>query len=664
MSLPSNYATQMQRLGAAAWRERKSAAAKLREWIVEDRGRSEVLDPLVETLLDGLLSPDAIEGRAACHEVLVAVGPRCVPAVMRRLGEGSSAPRLLIDLLGELGDAQAVPRCALLLADRDADLNLRASAASALGRLGGAEAIGALRSALEGGLTMEGNEGVLAVHVLDALEATRARVDVALLRSFVEMPLSRKAATLVLGNSDDDAVMSVLLPLLEDPMSGVRAAAVLAIHRQAEAEPERIHPHLVALDESARVRVRSLVEHADLAVRVAAIRVSAHTADLGCLGSVLGAMDEPMVHEHAFAFASAAGRVHGAPVSVALLEAATQIGARQEHLLRLLGALGPEAIDPAVFDVLAHSLADPEDETALAAAEALSIVGSRESLRDLYRAMGQQGRRGEAAAEAMAAVLRRNAQAVHADLRLIVGNHWPQTGDLARNLCRVVGALASSRYATRLINLLGSADVGVRIAAALAIGQLEGEHEGLGALSFALADEEPQVRAAACRSLGGAPLAVPSLLSATTDDSPLVRSAAVNALVALDNPVALARFRAIVTEDPVTSVVVAAIAGLGSSGLSQDLTMLMSLCTSSDWEVVKAAARGLRAFGAHRATAALLGLLGHARWDVRWTAAQVLEARADITARPSLRRALDEEEDALVREVLERAVASLQESRP
>ncbi len=212
--------------------------------------------------------------------------------------------------------------------------------------------------------------------------------------------------------------------------------------------------------------------------------------------------------------------------------------------------------------------------------------------------------------------------------------------------------------------MMGSADVGVRIAAALAIGLLEGEHEGVGALSFALADEEPQVRAAACRSLASAPAAVPSLLSATSDDSPQVRTAAVQALVELDNPVALARLRAIIAEEPVPSVVVAAIAGLGNSALDQDLTMLMSLCTSADWEVVKAAARALTSFAAHRATAALLGLLGHARWDVRWTAAEVLEQRRDGTALASLRVAFEHEEDRLVREVLARSIASVEGLQP
>jgi HEAT repeat protein len=169
------------------------------------------------------------------------------------------------------------------------------------------------------------------------------------------------------------------------------------------------------------------------------------------------------------------------------------------------------------------------------------------------------------------------------------------------------------------------------------------------------------VRAAASRSLGQlcAGQAVQSLMGATADPSPLVRAAAVSALVTLDNPVSLARLRAIIVEDPMPTVVVQAIAGLGTTGLDQDLTMLMSLCTSVDHEVVKAAARALRRFSAHRATAALLGLLTHDRWDVRWAAAEVLAARKDPTALGPLRASLLRENDQLVREVLDEAIQSL-----
>ena len=89
----------------------------------------------------------------------------------------------------------------------------------------------------------------------------------------------------------------------------------------------------------------------------------------------------------------------------------------------------------------------------------------------------------------------------------------------------------------------------------------------------------------------------------------------------------------------------------------------MSLCTSADHEVVKAAARALSGFSAHRATAALLGLLAHDRWDLRWAAAEVLARRGDPTASGPLAAAYAVEEDALVREVLERAMAALKASK-
>jgi HEAT repeat protein len=205
----------------------------------------------------------------------------------------------------------------------------------------------------------------------------------------------------------------------------------------------------------------------------------------------------------------------------------------------------------------------------------------------------------------------------------------------------------------------------VRVAAALALGSVHGEHEGVAALCFALADEDPQVRAAACRSLGqlAATHSVHPLLAATSDPVPLVRAAAVQALVAIANPISLARMREIILDDSSTNVVVHAIAGLGISNQNQDLTLLMSLCASQDYEVVKAAARALRLYSAHRATAALLGLLSHERWDVRWAAAEVLSERGDVTALQPLERARKLEQDALVRQILGQAIERLHEVR-
>ncbi|MCA9707382.1 MAG: HEAT repeat domain-containing protein, partial [Myxococcales bacterium] len=337
--------------------------------------------------------------------------------------------------------------------------------------------------------------------------------------------------------------------------------------------------------------------------------------------------------------------------------------APREHLFRMVTALPGAALSEPLLEQLVAGLSDPTEDVAMAAAEALAEAGTVAALGGLVRVMGSPGRLGETAADAVATIVLRGESDGHEELDPLIGSSWPQGGSLARNLCRVAGKLRALRHVPHLVSLLGSPDVGVRVAAAAAMGQIPGEHEGSSALSFALADEEPAVRAAACRSLGqlGAGQAVQSLMSATSDASPLVRAAAVSALVTLDNPVSLARLRAIIAEDPVPTVVVQAIAGLSNTGLDQDLTMLMSLCTSADHEVVKAAARALQGFSAHRATAALLGLLDHERWDVRWAAAEVLAGRDDVTALRPLAASLERESDQLVREVLEDAIARLSE---
>ncbi|MFV8756186.1 HEAT repeat domain-containing protein [Nannocystaceae bacterium ST9] len=244
---------------------------------------------------------------------------------------------------------------------------------------------------------------------------------------------------------------------------------------------------------------------------------------------------------------------------------------------------------------------------------------------------------------------------------LLIGGSWPQTGASARNLCRVVGRLGLIAFVPPLVSMLGSNDVGVRVAAALALGNVAGEHEGISALCFSLADEDPQVRAAACRSLGllRSTESVHPLMGATSDPVALVRAAAVQALVAIDNPIALARMREIILDDSSTNVVVHAIAALGRSNLDQDLNLLMNLSRSDDYEVVKAAARALKPYHAHRATAALLGLLAHERWDVRWAAAEVLSERGDATALGPLEHSRTFEQDALVRQILGQAIERL-----
>ena len=679
--LPPRLLGCLRRFGDEGWRERKQAVEEILLVLATEQPDGPTFAALLDALLDGVIDPLAsviyegrereakvvagggVSARAACQDVLVQLGRASLPRILARLDPADvhgSGTRLLVDLIGEIGGESEVPLLTAFVHDHKADENLRASAAAALGEIGGVEAIEALERLLADDSEM------LRLYALDALRAAGAAVAVDALSPLLASPVTRKGAAALLGVSAATEAAALLVPLLADDMRGVRAAAAEALARLRVALAERGRAEVVdeavtAIDEASRARVRELIGHREREVSIAAIALAGLARDAAAVAEVIPRMDDPLVYERGMALIERLG----AAANEALVEVleGLELGSR-EALYRLIGAL-PGEVDGRLINLLLEGLDDPIETVAAAACDALGQVGGRSSMASLYRACGRDGNVGEQAAEALAEVALRLAErrpgGGHDELMLLLGGNWPQSGALARNLCHVVGRLGLVEFVPPLVGMLGSSDVGVRVAAALALGNVAGDHEGVGALCFSLADEDPQVRAAACRSLGQLADAesVHPLLAATSDPVALVRAAAVQALVAIANPISLARMREIILDDSSTNVVVHAIAGLGRSNQNQDLTLLMSLCAAEDHEVVKAAARALEHYPAHRATAALLGLLSHVRWDVRWAAAEVLSERGDTTAVAPLERARELEQDALVRQILGQALERL-----
>ncbi|HEY8377188.1 MAG TPA: HEAT repeat domain-containing protein [Nannocystis sp.] len=648
------------------WRERKDAARELLAAVREQPPAPDQLALLVERLLDGLVTPDSVAIRSVCHEVLTGLGTAALPAIRRRLRAHGAGARMIVDLLADVGGADDVPLLAAILV-APGDDNVRASAAAALGALGGADAERALVNVLSDSSEM------LRMFALDAL----ARLGVALpperLAPLVADPVTRRAAVAVLGHCGDPAAAPTLVAHLGDPMAGVRAAAAVAVVRLQSAlalrgDPLGVSAALTAGDgEPLRARIRELVEHRSLEVKLAALTLAGALADAGALPHVLRAMSDPELRERAVEFAAGLGAA-AVPVLVDMVD--QTLPEQQGELFMLIGGLGPAAGHPRLCEALTAALSGPDGHAAAMAATALGRVGGIEALAALGRALALDGPAGEAAAVGFAAVAERT---VGSRLSRIEG-YLPAeaataTGALARNLCRAFGMLGRGgdvAFVGPLVARLSDPDVSVRLLAARALGQIGGEHEGVAALALALHDGDAAVRAAACRSLGqiGAAVTVPDLLQASRDPSASVRAAALHALVGLDSPIALARLREVVLADPSPAVVIQAIAGLSRSHSDQDLVMLMSLCRAPDPEVVKAAARGLSRSNSHRATAAVLGLLEHPRWDVRWAAAEALGDRGDRTALAPLRRVQAVEPDPLVRQVLATAIARLEAPPP
>jgi HEAT repeat protein len=669
--IPAALVDCLHRFSDESWRERKRAIEELLHHLVGELPDGESMVALVETLLDGVGDAAEINSRAACHEVLVKLGRIGLSGVVARIESGAPGRRLFVDLLGEMGGESEVPLLVGLLDESVSDENLKAAAISALGRLGGDAAISAICEHLHDESSM------LRLYALDALRVAEATVPVDTLAPLLEDPVTRKVTASVLGVGGLEDAVPLLVGLLNGSMRGVRAAAATSLvmldivtrQRAAESAPAEMGsdapgPSIVAeamasAQPATRERLRQLIDHTDREVSGSAVVLAGMAGDPAALPAVLGRMADPIVFERAVDLVERLGE-DAQQVLVQMCE--TVVPEERAAMYRLIGAVRGESLEPRLLSALLESLEDPSETLASAACEALAKVGDRTAMAPLYRGCGREGVVGEHAAEALAELAARVAKrGRHDDLDLIIGGAWPHSGALASNICRVVGRLGLPRYVPPLVSMLGSSDVTVRVAAANALGGIAGEHEGVAALSFALADEEAQVRACASRSLGqlGALRSYQPLLAATADPTPLVRAAAVQALVAIDNPITLGRMREIILDDDSPTVVVHAIAGLGRSRENQDLILLMSLCSSDDHEVIKAAARAMTGFLAHRATAALLGLLSHSRWDVRWTAAEVLAERGDDTALASLRRARELERDALVGQILDKAIARL-----
>lgn len=666
-ALPPELEQHLARFSGESWRERKQAVKDLQAALEGAPPPPEVEAALLERLLDGLTA-ESVPARSTCHEMLVYLGPTGLAGVLGRLQRGGRGARTYVDVLADIGSDQQVPLLTSIL-HTATDVNVRASAAAALGAIGGPAAEGALKDALVGGNDM------LQLFALDALRTIGAALSVDTLLPLVDNAVTRRAATSLLGHSASPESLTLLVALLRDSMPGVRAAAAVALVTLDAALADQGLPDAVAaalvstVDDVLRQRQRELVEHRQTEVKIAALELCRMIRDTGALRHVLPAMSDPVVRDRAAGFVAALGAA-AVPALASLVPAPDTQGHLLGDFFVLVGALSPDiTAPPALLASLVAGLDYPETATACVAAAALGRVGDGSVLAPLARALDDDGPLGEAAAAALAAVAQREGPHTPA-IQLLLRNAAAATGARARNLCRLLGVLGRTggpRYVPPLVALLGGHEPTVRVVAARALGHIpaglaDGEHEGVMALCLALGDPEPSVRAAAARSLGqlGAAAAVHALLVATADDSPTVRAAAVQALVALDNPAALGRLREVVLADNAPAVVIQAIAGLGRSGSDLDLTMLMSLCRSADHEVAKAAARGLVRYPAHRATAAVLGLLEHDRWDVRWAAAEVLAERGDLTALPPLRRVAAVEPDPLVRQVLTGAVGRLE----
>jgi HEAT repeat protein len=640
-------------MGDSSWRVRKEAAARAIAW----PDGAEAAPALVAALAE----PENVGRRNALVDVLVGLAGAAVAALVDGLASAPEHRKLLVDALGRIGDPRGADAVAPLV--DDADPNVRVAAAEALGAMGGPAAEAALRRVLGRAAAAGGAAGdvLLALAALDGLNRMAVSLPSSELAQMAAEPTLRGAVLRALGRSGDPQALPELVAGLRAPARTVREAALLAL--------SELHPRLdgagralvaETIDAPVHEAIVAALTDGPAALRRAAARVLGLSGRVESVQPLTLALGHPELREAARAALVALGRAGGE----ALVALAPDLEPRlRAEAYALLPELGLAAGDPRAVLLCTEALDDEEPEAAAAAAVALGELGGREALAPLLRALEAGG----AVAQAAAAALGRLGRDHYDEVRILVASRGLGGSD-APYLCRVLALCGRDEDVARLREALGADSAALRRAAAEALGALPSPSTaGLDAdeaLLFALADESPEVRAAAARSLGAhaPPDVVEPLDRAAADPEPPVRAAAARALGqaaalsadAAQRAAALAALRRLADGDDLAASV-PALEALGRTAHHDDDARLFAALAAPDAETVKVAARALGGHRGARAREALFGALGDRRWDVRRAAALALgdhgaEARSLLLARRQV------ETDALVLEAIEAAL--------
>jgi cyclophilin family peptidyl-prolyl cis-trans isomerase/HEAT repeat protein len=445
--------------------------------------------------------------------------------------EGNDA----LTTIARLEDARRIPRGVMEKLLGDPDVVVRRRMLLALGRLGRAESLGPLRSALTDTDTATQEIALFGLGQLDgAAQSDGEQV----LRHFLSLsprPAARRRALLALGRVGSPDSAALLLEALESPDPGVRTAAARAFGHYASRGQQATAEELVALashlrDQEVTVRRAAafalsrqdraseqvaptlaqgltplLGNEGDAETRIQVARAMA-ALDVGQPGALLRAIkndsDWRVRTAAAVALGKRAAATHQAKaISLAWQQASApleQVNSTAMHALMALVDAAVQRPAPQLTKSLAavrrevqSHLAQTKDRDirhTLAYVDchlALAQDASQRRPNKIAHCGGPTGRQGED--QAAGAEAEEPSQLVPS---------WQRRAWTARAWTGATRPVAVRRLAT----LLGDDDARVRVAAIAALGSLD-LHQRLPLLEKALADESPHVVASAAEEL-------------------------------------------------------------------------------------------------------------------------------------------------------------------
>ncbi|MCB9723473.1 MAG: HEAT repeat domain-containing protein [Spirochaetaceae bacterium] len=647
-------------LGDESWRVRKAAAEQLGL-----RGDSEsVREGLIAALADG----ENPGRRNAAFEALVACGPLVTSRLVAALEDPDvDVRKLVVDVLAGLGDPAArVPLCDAL---GDADPNVRGAACEALAVCGGAaEAERMLVVARD-----DAEELLVRLSALRALAAIGFPVGVAALGSALESKPLRPAVLELLGASMDDQATPVLLKALADPSPSARDAAARGLMgRMARVDGgaatalEREIRSVFRSEETLVERLGERLESAPLSLRLALV-------------PLLGFADDPRAARHLLAVGRDEALAELAEAALVSLgeAAAVELEARWPSLgfdqrMRACGVLA-RIRGPRAERLLVDALASEDFALRCRAARAIGEGGFAECLPTLVERLERAARCDEPdeQEEVAAIVDGLVALAGHAATRAsgfevrLVAALSSRLGGAPRSvrwaIARVLARVGSDRDDDLLGLLLKDEAEEVRRAAVDALGRLSFDR-ARDALRLALVDESVRVRIGAAELLGasGRREAREPLVGLVDDGDPRVAAAAIRALARTlrDGVVDLSALEAVLKRvlDGDALPALAAAELLAAVGGPRAARWAGRLLDRDEPQVLRVAVGCIGCHGDDDDVRRLHALIVHPDWAVREAVVQAFVARDDPAALPVLRRQLECESDAFVRESIRSAI--------
>jgi HEAT repeat protein len=643
-------------LGDADWRVRKEAAAVAPS--VEPRAA------VIECLFEALNDRENVGLRNAAVEALVALGRDAIPRAVHALGEADAdARKLLVELLAGIPDLASTRALARTL--HDADVNVRTTAAEALGTAGlaGEEArtlaVDALTSALGA------SEPLLRLGALNALLQLEARLAWAVFEPLTRDPLLRRHAIAAAGRSREPAAVAALAIATGDGSTAVAREALVALIECLASGPPSDELRAVAREEilgsaSSMARIRNFARASDDS------RV--HGAALVALGLLRVPSDVPLL-VRGLAVGGVAEQAElaliwfgGEAVSLLVAEARASSSTVRAAALALVPLLASRA-DDATLEALREALEAPTADVLTAALQALAAVGRGADLAFVAPHATSPDLRVAATAAAALTTLagRYPAEARALALTVAPDAKGAVVGCLlrgSRGHSDAARADADAEIAADISFLRGTLDhrdPQVRRAAVDALAAIGGPTAAV-VVARALADEERDVVLAAVRALGRIGQAEPLLALLEGVRDAVVVAAALRALGEASPEQAFLAARPLLrSDDPrLASSAVEAIAQLRGEQRDDGLFAALEHAHS---DVVKTALVELSRDMSAR-TLARVGLcLDHPSYEVRRFASELLVSHDDADAHALVRARLDRETDPVMREALTLALA-------